>query len=275
MKQIKKLVTLLTALVLCLVPLFGNTMPVNAAEPGTIYVKYVEGMNEWRFQTGGWNPADTVGLGLPVLSEYIKDGDILVVDGCGVAHGPLNQKLSVSLSNLTYTATTSPVIITANSVENFYSVNNAQGVVNGTVKNAYVYDYSLTQFNNDVEYLEIISSKGELLHATIGSNGNVNHIKAYSPSYNHYELYGFGKGSLSVVDGTVKTASELYSKTPVATTPSAPVTTPAPATPSTPAAPSGEYDDVPKTADMRFNPLWLMALAAACFAGSYALKKED
>jgi 3-oxoacyl-ACP reductase-like protein len=68
------------------------------------------------------------------------------------------------------------------------------------------------------------------------------------------------------VEGTLKTADTNYSKTPSAA--------PAPA-PSTPSAPSGEYDDVPKTADMRFNPLWLVAMSVACFAGCYILKKED
>ena len=34
-----------------------------------------------------------------------------------------------------------------------------------------------------------------------------------------------------------------------------------------------KYDDVPKTADSRFNPLWLVGLAAVCFAGSLGIKK--
>lgn len=271
MKQIKKLFTLLTALVLCLVPLFGNTLTVNAAEPVTFYVKYVEGLNEWRFQEGGWHANDTIGAGLSLLDGKVKDGDILVVDGCGVAHGPLNQTISSSLSNLTFTTTTSPVIVTAKSVDTFYSVNNAQGVINAPVKNAYVYDASLTQFNDNVDYLEVIATQGDLLKATIGSNGTVNHVKAYSVSYTHHEKYNFAKGSLSFSNGDLKTSADFYSSTPVAATP-APA---APAAPATPATPSGEYDDVPKTADIRFNPLWLVLLAGACFAGSYTLKKEN
>lgn len=265
MKQIKKLVTLLTALVLCLVPLFGNTMTVNAAgTPATYYVKYVEGINQWRFQPDTW-VENGYHRELYYMQQDIKDGDVLIIDGARTTN-TLSLELYVSLSNLTISES-GIVNITATSVDNCYIIQNAQGIVNAPVKNAYVYDKSLGQFNADVENLEVISSQGELLHGTVGTNGTVKHLKAYS-SYVHYEFYDFAKGALNIVDGTLKSTAGTYSKTPSATT------TPAAPTTSTPAAPSGEYDDVPKTADIRFNPLWLVVLAGACFAGSYALKKE-
>jgi len=265
MKQIKKLVTLLTALVLCLVPLFGNTMPVKAAG-NTYYIKYVESINEWRFQPGTWSDSGHH-RELYYMQLDLKDGDVIVVDGKDTAN-ILNLEVNVNLNGL-YVNTAGTSNITAKSIENCYIIENGKSIINAPVKNAYVYDKALGQFNFDVENMEVIASKGDLLGANIGTNGAVKHLKAYSTKL-HFEFYDFGPGALSIVNGELKSAAGTYSATP-----SAPTATPAPAVPSTPATPSGEYDDVPKTADIRFNPLWLMALAAACFAGSYALRKED
>ncbi len=265
MKQIKKLVTLLTALVLCLVPLFGNTMTVNAAG-NTYYIKYVEDIQQWRFLPNPWSEGG-YHRELYYMQLDLKDGDVIVVDDKDTAN-TINLEVNVNLSEL-YVNTAIPSNITAKSIENCYIVENGKSIINAPVKNAYVYDKALGQFNYDVENLEVIASKGDTLGATIGTNGTIKHVKAYSTKL-HFEFYDFAPGALSIVNGELKSAEGTYSATP-----SAPAATPAPAAPSTPAAPSGEYDDVPKTADMRFNPLWLMALAAACFAGSYALKKED
>ena len=262
MKQIKKLVTLLTALVLCLVPLFGNTLTANAAG-NTYYIKYVEDIAQWRFLPNPWEEGG-YHRELYYMQQDIKDGDIIVIDGNKTSH-TLILEVNVSLSNLTITQT-GLANVTAKSIDQCYIIQGAQGIVNAPVNKAFVYDKSLAQFNSDVNDLEVISSQGELLHGTVGTNGTVKHLKAYT-SYVHYEFYDFAKGALSIVDGTLKSTTDTYSKTPSATTP-------APVAPSTPAAPSGEYDDVPKTADVRFNPLWLVVLAGACFAGSYALKKE-
>ena len=265
MKQIKKLVTLLTALVLCLVPLFGNTMTVNAAGY-TYYIKYVESIDQWRFMPDTWSESGHH-RELYYMQLDLKDGDVIVVDGKDT-NNILNLEVNVNLSGL-YVNTASPSNITAKGIDNCYVIENGQSIINAPVKNAYVYDKALAQFNNDVENLEVIASKGDLLGATVGTNGAVKHLKAYSTRL-HYEFYDFAPGALSIVNGEFKSAEGTYSATPSATT-----TTPATPATSTPAAPSGEYDDVPKTADIRFNPLWLVALAAACFAGSYALKKED
>ncbi len=267
MKQIKKLLSLAIALVICLVPLFGNTMTVNAAgEPTTYYIKYVDSMGQWRYQVNGWSDNEISNV-LENLSLYIKDGDKLAIDGAGLEKS-LKLELNVSLSELTFTSTNTAVVH-AKSVDTLYGVNGSIGVINAPVKNAYVYDNAVLQFNGDVENLEIIAGKQDVLHATVNVMGVAKHLKAYSPSYTHYEFYDFQKASLAIVDGTLKTESGMYSATPSAATPAAP------ATPSTPSASSGEYDDVPKTGDMQFNPLWLVALAAVCFAGSHALKKEN
>ena len=57
MKMFKKMLSFLTALALCLAPLLGSTMQVQAeGEPTTYHVKYVNNdtISDWRFQTGGW-----------------------------------------------------------------------------------------------------------------------------------------------------------------------------------------------------------------------------
>lgn len=265
MKQIKKLITLFAAFVMCLVPLLGNTMTANAEEaPVTFYVKYVTDRNEWCFQTGGWHDTH-MPRNLYYMQEEIKDGSLLVIDSTGTDQD-FSLEVNVNLSNLTI-VDGDFVFITAKGVDNFYAIGSSKSVINAPVKNAYVYDSSLVNFNNNIDYLEVISSKDELLRATVGVTGTVNHLKAYSKNYTHFEFYSFAANTLSIVEGHLKTADTNYSKTPAATTP-------APA-PSTPSAPSGEYDDVPKTADTGFNPLWLVAMAAACFVGCYALKKEN
>lgn len=264
MKQIKKLLSLAIALVICLVPLFGNTMTVNAAgEPTTYYIKYVDSMGQWRYQVNGWSDNEISNV-LGNLSQYIKDGDNLAIDGAGLENN-LKLELDVNLATLTFTSTNTAVVHTKG-VDTLYGVNGAVGVINAPVKNAYVYDNAVLQFNGDVDNLEIISAKQDILHATVNVLGVAKHLKAYSQNFTHYEFYDFQKGSLAIVDGTLKTANGLYSATPSAS---------APATPSAPSASTGEYDDVPKTGDMQFNPLWLIALAAVCFAGSHALKKEN
>jgi hypothetical protein len=267
MKQIKKLFSLAIALLLCLVPLFGNTMTVNAAgEPTTYYIKYVDSIGQWRYQVNGWDDNQYTNV-LENVSLYIKDGDHVAIDGSGFEQG-ISLQFDVNLGSLTFTSTKSAVIVQAKSVDNLYGVNGAIGVINAPVKNAYVYDNTVLQFNGDVDYLEIIASKDDTLRANVFVQGVAKHLKAYSKSYTHFEFYDFEKGTLSINNGALKTATGLYSATPSAA---------APTTPSTPSAPTstGEYDDVPKTGDIRFNPLWLVALAAACFAGSYALKKEN
>lgn len=264
MKQIKKLATLLTALVLCLVPLFGNTMTANAAG-NTYYIKYVEDIAQWRFLPNPWDEGG-YHRELYYMQLDLKDGDVIVVDGKDTAN-ILNLEVNVNLSGL-YVNTAGTSSITAKSIENCYIIENGKSIINAPVTNAYVYDKALAQFNSDVENMEVIASKGDLLGANVGTNGAVKHLKAYSTKL-HFEFYDFAPGALSIVNGELKSAEGTYSATPSAATPA-----PAPVAPSTPAAPSGEYDDVPKTADIRFNPLWLVVLAAACLAGSYALKME-
>ena len=278
MKKIKKAFTLLTALVLCLVPLFTNDITAEAAEdPITYYVKYLPDSNQWRFQTGGWSDT-AVHRDLYYMHQEIKDGSILVIDDAG-ANTAINLTVNVKLSNLTILSSNLSNI-TAKHVDNFYSIGASKSIINAPISNAYVYDYSFVNFNTPVDNLEIISSGEDNLHATIGAGSTVGHLKAYTSVKVYYDFYNFTENTLSIVDGTLKTEEKNYSKAPgeavQVPAESAPAeNAPAETAPATPQAPSSdEYDDVPKTSDIGFNPLWLVIMAAGCFTASYKLRKE-
>ncbi len=280
MKKFKKMLGVLTALVVCLVPLLGTAMPVQADNTTTTYyVKYVSDgtTSDWRFQTNGWTD-DGYHRELYYLKEYIQDGDKLVIEGAG--DKTLNLEVNANLSEVTFFACATPVV-TAKSIDTVYGLFGSTFAVNGDVKNAYLYENCVCNFNNNVSYMEIINSDGDNIEATAYVAGTVDHAKSIGATKTHFDLYSFVAGSFKLEKGALWTKQEQCSQTPPAAATPVPATpapaTPAPATPSTPSTPStstGEYDDVPKTADIRFNPLWLIGLSVVCFAGGLALRKE-
>ncbi len=277
MKMFKKMLSFLTALALCLAPLLGSTMQVQAeGEPTTYHVKYVNNdtISDWRFQTGGWKE-DGYHRELYYLKENIKDGDKLVIEGTG--EKTLNLEVNVHLSEVTFFATSSPVV-TAKGIDTVYGLFNSIFAVNGDVGNAYLYEFCVCNFNNNVKYLEAIDSNEDKLNAHVYVQGTVDHAKAVGVTRTLFDLYSIQAGCFRMEKGAILTKADQCSATPPAATP-APETPAAPATPSTPETPTtpstgGEYDDVPKTADARFNPLWLVGCAVVCFAGGLALRKE-
>lgn len=258
MKHFKKFLGIITALILCLAPILGSPMTAHAEGTAvTYYVKYVPSLNEFRYQIGSWQDGQEH-WALTSLTSNIKDGDLLVVednDNIGI-----KLEVGVRLSNLTVVAGNS-VVVSANSIDNFYAINDSASSITGDVTNAYVYDKCITNFNSNVKNLNLLSEKHDLLYATVAVAGTCDHVYASGKSYKHFEFYNFTANTLRIENGQLKTASTNYS-----TTPSSGATTTPPATTS------GEYDDVPKTADTRFNPLWLVGLAAVCFLGSYGVR---
>ena len=127
----------------------------------------------------------------------------------------------------------------------------------------------LVNFNNNVTNLNIIHTKRDYVEANINVLGTVGRATATGVNKTVFDYYNFATNSFRLVDGRLKSDHTSYSTTPVATEPVA--TTPA----TTPTTSDSEYDDVPKTSDNRFNPLWLVGIAALCMAGSYSLKKEQ
>ena len=257
MKNFKKILSILAALVLCLLPLFSTPISANAAGGTTYYVKYVPSLNEFRYQLGSWEEGQEH-WHLTSLTANIKDGDLLVIeDNADVG---INLNVDVSLSNLTV-VDGNLVLVSAKKITDYYALNGSTSSITGDITNAYVYDNSVANINNNVDNVIIINSKGDLLEATVAVAGTCNHIVASGKSYKHFELYNFKANTLRVEKGTLKTDAGNYSTT-------------SSASPNTPSNTTGdEYDDVPKTADVRFNPLWLVLLSAICFAGSLFIKK--
>ncbi|MBQ9142556.1 MAG: hypothetical protein IJX63_12340 [Lachnospiraceae bacterium] len=268
MKKLKKMLGGLMALVVCLIPLLNTTIPAQAAgEVTTYYVKYVNDgtISDWRFQYGGWTDGG-YHRELYYLTQNIKDGDKIVVEGTG--DKTLYIEANANLSEVTFFSCATPVV-TAKSIDTVYGLFGSKFAVNGDVKNAYVYENSVCNFNNNVSYLEIINSDADNIEATVYVGGTVAHAKSVGATKTHFDLYSFVAGSFTMHDGALYTKQEQCSQTPPA------VATLAPAVPSTPSTSTGgEYDDVPKTADARFNPLWLIGMAVVCFAGGLALRKS-
>lgn len=262
MKKLKKLVSLLTAVAICvLLPNF-SALTAHAEEGVTYYVKYLDSEEAWRFQTGSTWDDEGYHRELYYMNQDIKDGDLVIVDGI-VSDEPLN--IPAYLSNLTILHGNTAVV-TTKGVDHCFILNDSVAAINGDVKNAYVYDNARCTFNNNVDTL-LISGTDDL-HATVTVGGTVNHLTGSDSLKTHYDYYSFPAGKLVINDGSVKTDETLFSKTAPAAQPEAP----APAEPSQPQTPSGEYDDVPKTGESKII-FYLLGISALCLIGRAYLKK--
>lgn len=261
MKKLKTLVSLLTAVAVCVLLPGFNTLTVSAEEPVTYYVKYIEGdtKSEWRYQVGATWDDKGVHRELYYMNQDIKDGDLVIVDG-NVSGNPLN--IPVRLGNLTILHGSGTVVQT-NGIDECFVLRDSVVAINGDIKNAYVYNNARCSFNDNVDTLQVTDDQG--LHAYITVAGTVKHLTGSDPYQTYYDFYSFAKGKLVIEDGRVKTAETDYSTTPAAEQ--------APSAPKAPSqAPSGEYDDVPKTGESNLV-FYLLGISALCFAGRYCMKK--
>lgn len=266
MKKLKKMFVLLAAFALCVIPVMSTPLNASAApETGYTYsMKYVDALGVWKCQPGTWvDGAYDYDLGY--LHQYMKDGDHLVINGTQ----KLDFEINLQLGSVTIVQCPIAVLY-FKGVDNFYSLKDSVVAINCDVKNAYVYDYSTVNFNNNVSYLEIIRDGADNLEATVRVVGTVGHAKAYDKNKTYFEWYDFAEGSFYSEKNSLFTDPSQRSATPAVTTP---VTTPA-VTPSVTPSTDSEYDAVPKTGDSRFNPLWLVGIAAACLAGGFVIKKR-
>ena len=252
-----------------LAPICSPKMTAEADGPTTYRVKYVDDTSKWRYQPlAAWD--DTKGHGyISEMQHLIKDGDTLIIE-TDTTNNVCNIEIpNAKLANLTVLGSGSAVV-TAKSFDEFYALQGSTAVVNGDVKNAYVYDYSIANMNNNVEYLEVINAVNDevRVHATIGVQGTVGHFygHALKSIYSHH-LYNFKANTFRMHLGWVSTPEGNYSTTAPAT-PTAPA---APATPST--GSNSEYDDVPKTGEVPMPYLPVACLLALCLAGKVALRK--
>ncbi len=260
MKRFKKVLALLVAALFCVLPILSQPITAEAAEePITYYLKYLPADGEWRYQQlTAWDDKDNNGP-LYYVWHHIKDGDTIVIDGAGQS---IDLDLYVRLANLTV-INVDILRVNATGIDEYYQ-HNGVCVLNTDVKNAYVYNNSVCNFNKNVNDLNILGSAD--INASVGCLGTVGHLLGKSDYQTFYECYNIAAGQLKLEDGSFRTESKYYSTT--APTTSAPSTS----TPST-GNNSGAYDDVPKTGSSNM-PVWLMAIAVVCFCSVGLLKKN-
>lgn len=261
MKKMKKIAAALVAVALLVLLPESNASTVHADEPVTYALKYVSDELGWRYQPYTSTFDDSKGSGqIQTLLYEIKDGDLVVVYNDIGTSTPLDLG-DVHLSNLTYVNNAQWSMVYAGSVEDCYVLGGSTGTVNCDVKNAFVYDTVVFNFNGNVEELTIYSDDKVL--SNVGCEGTVGHLYISSTNprlvFNYYDFAAgallFDKGVFTP-RGSFKSYEEHIASIAENTT-----------------ASSDEYDDVPKTGQSNLY-LWLLFASVVCFAGSRALKRS-
>lgn len=269
MKKLKKLVVLFAAALLMVLPVLSQPLTAQASNPTTWYLKYVDSIDQWRFQKGTWDEVNGYHRELYYMHQDIKDGDIIVIDG----NHHIDLEVSVRLSNLTILNPDTSVV-TAASIDNFYAGGDGSSAINCDVTNAFVYEKCSVNFNKNAAYIEVIGKEGP--QANVAGIGTIGQVKGWDGTNVSYEIFNVAAGKLRIQSGKLTTDAADYSTTASGTPASG--STAATTTPSTTTTSSGssaaEYDDVPKTGDSLINPLWFLAIAAVCIAGCWKLERR-
>lgn len=219
MKKFKTFISLVVAIAMLIwipgvseLQVSAEEIPAAVPQPTTYVLRYIDSCNGWRYQisdTGTWQ--DNVEYRETYyLKQSIKDGDLIVVDSS--PHN-LNLTVPVSLSNITFNHSYCAVI-TANSVENVYVLQDSIGVVNGDVQNAFVYDNAISTFNNNVGNLLLMEVNDD--KQSVGVLGTVGYALFYDAALDQAKVQYFSvrKGKFSVQEGVPKIKPEDYSTTP-------------------------------------------------------------
>lgn len=268
MKKMKRIAAVLTAVAILVLLPESNASTVHADEPVTYAVKYVSDELGWRYQPYTSTFDDSKGSGqIQTLRQEIKDGDLVVVYN-NIGTSTSLDLGNVHLSNLTYVNNTQWSMVYAGSVQDCYVLGGSTGTVNCDVKNAYVYDTVVFNFNGNVEELTVNS--GDKVLSSIGCEGTVGHLYVFSTTLDRqlFNYYDFVAGAMLFDNGVFKpqgnfkTPDEHASNAANSANPTENTT-----------APSDDYDDVPKTGQSNLY-LWLLFASVVCFAGSRALKRS-
>lgn len=275
MKRLKKLASLLTAVVLCTLLPGATKLTASADTPVTFYIKHVDDTSGWKFQTGGWSNEE-YNRDLYYMFEEMKDGDIVVIDNNGSSEF-LNLTFTKQLSNLTIVKD-SHAVIAAPGITEFFALAGSSSAITGDIGHAYLYDDAGVTFHSNVNTLDIIDTRAQLT-GTVTVAGTVGHATCKTESgYVYFELYNVAANKMVVEYGSLKTDPAYYSTTPATTEQPAGNTAADNTAASTPSqtqqttAASDEYDDVPKTGESNAI-FWLLGTAFLCLAGRHALKK--
>ena len=271
-KRIKALVSMLTAIaVLVLLP-SGNTLPVRAAEPTTYSVQFMGGtINQWRFVYGSTFDTAQAHMGAVILPTLLKDGDnVVVYNGTDAPTKELDLG-TVKLNSLTVHQNATAIIFTGG-VTDCYVLAGSYCAINGDVTNAYIYDNATCTFNNNVLEMNLYYSNNSPT-ANLSCNGTVGHFYVGSiTGSKFYEYYSVSQGALLLKNGNAQVPADKYSLEPTAEYLALKQGASVPE--NTANTGSSEYDDVPKTGDYS-GYLFLFFVSAACFTGSFILRKKS
>lgn len=210
----KLIAALMAVAILCLAP-GGYAMKVSASEPVTFAVEYIEDMNEWRYQANtSVFDRSKEHREIYYLRRAIKEGDYVVVynSSSGTKDLDLGSK---TLGNLTVKETKVFTSIFCGEIENCYILKDANCAINGNVKNAYIYGHSISNFNDNVEEMTLVT-EGYGFDCTVGCSGTVNHLYGETPNGPRiiYDLYAFDKDTFTVQEGRLVTDKKHYSAYP-------------------------------------------------------------
>lgn len=289
MKKLRKFAALMLAAALVAVLPGVSSLKVSAASPITYFV-FLDG-DKWYYQIGTseYNPDDKQYEAELITTKsdvtHPQDGDIIVVGSVNQSGGAVGYTLdlgSIRLSNVTVTHNTS-IVVKAATIDKCYVLSDSTAAINGDVTDAYVYDRSHVNFNNNVTNL-YISSDTKDDAPEINVMGTVAYATYTLPGEPQFQYYNFIKGAFEFNDsGKIKSNVNYYQSEgngPVSAAPAQPsVSEQQTAAPSqTPAssdsnASSGEYDDVPKTGESVPLYVWFLGAAAICYAGKKMLAK--
>lgn len=263
MRKIKKTLSLVLAAALLLLPdAFAITASAEE-EPATYCIRYLENENAWRTQKLSVWDDSRENAGLEFVTNNIKEGDLLVIEGNG--QKDLRLEINVRLNNVTV-MNGGPVVVTAkNGIDHCFILKNSVAAINGDITNAYVYDNGRCNLNDNVTNLYL---QGEpKLEGTVVVGGTVSYAKFAEEDRTLHEFYNFAAGTFVTEKGIVKTDASQYSTT----APSQSAPAPAPAAPS-----ADEYDEVPKTGENN-SVLWLLCIGIGCLAASgyILLRKKE
>ena len=268
----KKLLSIFAVAFFALILGAQNIIPVAAAEPNTYLVEYNDEKDDWYYTPGSPGADDETPQKREIyyLLQILKDGDYIVVDS---TKGTGTLKLDFTLGNLTILPNSS-ALITCKGVQEYYQLHDSTVSLFANVEKAFVYDNAVVNFNNNVNTLELIFEGEPTMVAHV--MGTCKDFIVHNPETTLTHLWNF-REPLLYNQGVLSTAYGTYDINPPAA-PAAPIVSTTPsstptATPSAPSSSADEYDDVPKTGESAAF-LWIFALAALCFAGSYSFKKK-
>lgn len=266
----KKRKTIVALLAMAAVLVFAFQSSLTASAAGNTYIIHYDAEAdepEWLYQSGSTWEESSENKVLSDLQQKIKDGDTILIEGKG---GEI--RLNAHLANV-YFLNGSYALLFTNGIDECTLFSGSLASISGSITNAYVYDTAGVTFNNNVNTLQIIGTKDELL-GTVNVAGGVTvaHVIGKDNGGVCYEYYNVAAGRLDIEDGEMKTDEKYYSTVASAATPQ--TTQPAqPAAQSgTSSSQSSEYDDVPKTGESSLV-YWLLGIAVVCLAGRYALRK--